>query len=785
MHHNEGRFFLDSGALGEQLLASMNAGRRHALHRRAAELLALDAGDDADYALLAALWQEAGEAGRSKEASLRAAEARERAGDPVGAAARTADALRRLGRQRAGRHELRMSQAGLLMRAGTYPAAVRAAGAAVRFAGNEEARGDAKGLQALALVQAGRFHRALTVIEEAASGPGNAARLAHALKTKGLALGRLGREEEAIPVLESARRSFQAQGNSRGEVDTLHALAACRARLGDAAAETDFVEAIALYRRVARADGQASQDGQDLKARIGLAVMQSRAGRHDEAEALLEEVRIEAVARGNLGIQEVALAKRVLTAIDSGKLDRAITLAEQAADLALYLGDHNLILVNRCGLADARIRCGRAGAAVAGLRQALDAPLAQVEPEVVDYARMLLADAWMEAGGGDDQEIRSLLERSLAGCRERRKRRAWLMGLVIEMERRARPHATEPFVQIRAELDTVIRKSGEPVEPEIRIRAALATARHDAARGAADAALGQATIAATIARSAGLPAFEARALAQLADALERAGRDRDADAAVDDGRRLLERAATRIADEGVRSDFLDRPVYTGLRSSGGVGARRSQARLATLYDMIHVLNSEPDAEGLLDTILDLALRAVDAERGMIFLRDDRVGPGQGEFSVHLTRNLETETVRDAESFSRRIVESAGSGRSLLALDAGSDERFRDLKSVSLYHIRSLMCVPLSSRGRVIGTVYLDSRKDGRLFTQDDLRFVEAFADQAALASRTRGARCGRVENRQLAAAAEARFVRQSGRPVARDEGGVRPHRKIAVSICRC
>jgi len=69
----------------------------------------------------------------------------------------------------------------------------------------------------------------------------------------------------------------------------------------------------------------------------------------------------------------------------------------------------------------------------------------------------------------------------------------------------------------------------------------------------------------------------------------------------------------------------------------------------------------------------------------------------------------------------------------------------------------LMCVPLRSRGRVIGTVYLDSRKDGRLFTQDDLRFVEALADQAALAienarMRTRLER----ENRQLADAAEAR-----------------------------
>jgi Nif-specific regulatory protein len=175
-----------------------------------------------------------------------------------------------------------------------------------------------------------------------------------------------------------------------------------------------------------------------------------------------------------------------------------------------------------------------------------------------------------------------------------------------------------------------------------------------------------------------------------------------------------------------------------------------------MYDMIRILNSD-DPDTLLETILDLALRAVEATRGMVFLREDREGAGQGSFSVHVTRDLESETLRDAETYSRRIVESAGAGRSILALDAGTDERFRDLPSVSLYRIRSLMCVPLRTRGRVIGTVYLDSRTDGRLFTQDDLRFVEAFADQAALAIENTRLRVRlERENRRLAEAAEAR-----------------------------
>ena len=295
-------------------------------------------------------------------------------------------------------------------------------------------------------------------------------------------------------------------------------------------------------------------------------------------------------------------------------------------------------------------------------------------------------------------------------------------------------------------------RSGVTRDPDT---AALARASFALARGDAETARLAAAGAASLA--GGYPAFEARARATLAAALERAGREREAEAVIEEGRELLLRAASRIEDDAVRKDFLDRPVYAGLLRVAPPSSRRDDARLDTLYDMVRVLNSETDADGLLETILDMALRAVGADRGMIFLRDDREGPGQGRFSVRLSRNLESETERDAESYRRRIVESAGHGRSLLAFDAGTDERFRDLASVSLYQIRSLMCVPLRSRGRIIGTVYIDSRKDGRLFAQDDLRFIEAFADQAALAVENARLRERLLtENRQLLAAAEAR-----------------------------
>ena len=60
----------------------------------------------------------------------------------------------------------------------------------------------------------------------------------------------------------------------------------------------------------------------------------------------------------------MGLSKLAVVAIERGALDCAMQLSKQAADLALDLGDHNLILVDRCRLADALVRCGRPGEAV-------------------------------------------------------------------------------------------------------------------------------------------------------------------------------------------------------------------------------------------------------------------------------------------------------------------------------------------------------------------------------------------------------------------------------------
>ncbi|OLD63152.1 MAG: hypothetical protein AUI47_10280 [Acidobacteria bacterium 13_1_40CM_2_68_5] len=151
--------------------------------------------------------------------------------------------------------------------------------------------------------------------------------------------------------------------------------------------------------------------------------------------------------------------------------------------------------------------------------------------------------------------------------------------------------------------------------------------------------------------------------------------------------------------------------------------------LTTIYQITQIINSILDLKELLNKVMDLAIGLVGAERGLIFLYRSE----SDEMEMVVARNMEHQTIKDATEYSRSILKEVGHGQAILSHDAATDERFKEFRSVSIYHIRSLLCVPLRLKSRIIGTVYVDTREPGVVFSEDDLRFLEAFANQAAIA----------------------------------------------------
>ena len=129
---------------------------------------------------------------------------------------------------------------------------------------------------------------------------------------------------------------------------------------------------------------------------------------------------------------------------------------------------------------------------------------------------------------------------------------------------------------------------------------------------------------------------------------------------------------------------------------------------------------------LLETIMDLASRAVRFERGLLMLQDG------GALRPHVVRVPPAEAGRPI-SLSRTIVEQVMTKReSILTADALLDDRFKAGLSVEIQQIRSLMCAPLWNNRQVIGLIYLDSRQRSGLFTRDDLTLLTHLANVAAV-----------------------------------------------------
>ena len=148
---------------------------------------------------------------------------------------------------------------------------------------------------------------------------------------------------------------------------------------------------------------------------------------------------------------------------------------------------------------------------------------------------------------------------------------------------------------------------------------------------------------------------------------------------------------------------------------------------------------------LLDYVVDEALHIVGAERGYVILSCP-----DGSFDIRVARNGNGGDVLKAEaqistSVLRQVMHT---GQPLVLRDAMLDPPFNRARSVVTFQLRSVMCVPLISRGETKGALYVENRAARGRFQESDLRPLTLFANQAAVA----------IENAALNEELEARVA---------------------------
>ncbi|MEE8409343.1 MAG: sigma 54-interacting transcriptional regulator, partial [Myxococcota bacterium] len=135
-----------------------------------------------------------------------------------------------------------------------------------------------------------------------------------------------------------------------------------------------------------------------------------------------------------------------------------------------------------------------------------------------------------------------------------------------------------------------------------------------------------------------------------------------------------------------------------------------------------------DLAGLLNGLMDTVIGLTRADKGFLILFED------GTPDVKVARNVASETIDDAVSeLSDTIISKVvREQQPVIVSDALADSEFKSSASVINLKLLSVMCVPLSDGGELMGLIYLGSNKVVNLFESAMLEAVTVFASQASL-----------------------------------------------------
>jgi Nif-specific regulatory protein len=151
-------------------------------------------------------------------------------------------------------------------------------------------------------------------------------------------------------------------------------------------------------------------------------------------------------------------------------------------------------------------------------------------------------------------------------------------------------------------------------------------------------------------------------------------------------------------------------------------------KYTALLDISCRLNSEKNFDQLLKLIADEATKHVDAERATIFILDRN----RGELWAKVALGV-SDTIR----FDARLGIAGAvliAAKSLVVEDAYKSPLFYpSIDSITGYHTRNILSVPLRApKQDIIGVFQVLNKREGK-FTTEDEHFVQALANQASIA----------------------------------------------------
>ena len=175
----------------------------------------------------------------------------------------------------------------------------------------------------------------------------------------------------------------------------------------------------------------------------------------------------------------------------------------------------------------------------------------------------------------------------------------------------------------------------------------------------------------------------------------------------------------RLTGEAIDMD-VEAPVFSI--------SDESREHLQVLYQVADIISSILDLDELLEKVIDLIQEYLGADRAGILLYDEK-----HEVLLPKVTRRPADSTDDIVISNSIITRAVREQVAVVVSDAPHDYRFRACDSIIIQRIHSAICAPLVYKNEVEGVVYVDRRRAGENFQEEDLKLVSGISKQAAMA----------------------------------------------------
>lgn len=155
----------------------------------------------------------------------------------------------------------------------------------------------------------------------------------------------------------------------------------------------------------------------------------------------------------------------------------------------------------------------------------------------------------------------------------------------------------------------------------------------------------------------------------------------------------------------------------------------AQKNMELIYKVSSVLTQASETHEVLKIILDYILDLLNRiDQASIILIDDESGK-IGQVVSKTKSGSEEQTVRYSRTIVNRVLKTA---KPIIMADTTEEEDVDKSESMELMRIRSVMCVPMISRSRVRGVIYLDTVDSPYGFRNEDIELFTTLGTAAAM-----------------------------------------------------